>query len=84
MSCHLISFLLLRAHRPALSLYMHNLLSNQVSGRPGFYNEVGCHRLFLRTWFLFIATTHTLVPSCPLHVFILLSSARTLTLLPGP
>ena len=91
MSCHLISFLLLRAHRLALSLYMRNLLSSQVSGRPGFCNEVGCHRLFLRTWFIFIATTHTLVPSCPLHVFILLSYcahthtfALTLVLLASP
>ena len=90
-SCHLISFLLLRAHCPALSLYMHNILSNQVSGCPGFYNEVGCHRLFQRTWFLFIATTHILVPSGPLRVFILLSYcahthtfALTLVLLASP
>ena len=91
MSCHLISFLLLRAHCPALSSHMRNLLSSQVSGRPGFYNEVGCHRLFLCTWFLFIATTYILVRSCPLHVFILLSycahihtSALTLVRLASP
>ena len=57
-SCHLISFLCLRTHGSAL----HNLLSTQVSGRPGLYNEVGCHRLFLCTWFLFIATTHIFLP----------------------
>ena len=79
MSCHLISFLLLRAHSSALSMYMHNLLSTQVLGRPGLYQEVGCHRLSLCTWFLFIANTHTPVLS-PLHVFILLSyCARTHT-----
>ena len=77
----------------ALSMYMHNLLSTQASGRPGLYNEVGCHRLSLCTWFPFIATTHThLCPVLsPLHVFILVSYcahtytfALTLVLLASP
>ena len=45
MSCHLISFLLLRAHCLGPSLYMHNLLSNQASGRQVFIMRwvvIGC------------------------------------------
>ena len=34
MSCHRISFLLLRTHGSALSMYMRNLLSTQALGRP--------------------------------------------------
>ena len=45
MSCHLISFLLLRAHGWALSMYMHNLLSTQVLGPPSLTRRwfvIGC------------------------------------------
>ena len=59
----LISFLLLRTHGSALSLYVQHLPLTQASGRPGLCNEVGFHRLSLCTWFLFIATTYTFVPS---------------------
>ena len=44
-SCRLISFLLLRTHGSALSMYTHHLLSTQALGRPGLCNEVvviGC------------------------------------------
>ena len=79
---HLISFFLLRAHGSALSMYVHNLALTQVSGRPGLYNEVGFHRLSLSTWFLFIATTYTFVPSCPLFMssFSCLCCAHTCTI----
>ena len=86
MSCHLIWFLLLRTHGSALSMCTHSLLSPQVSGRPGLYNEVGCHRLSLCTWFLFIATTHTFVPSCLLFMSSFICThtfALTLVLLEG-
>ena len=48
---HLISFLLLRTHGSALSLYVRNLPLTQVSSRPGLYNGVGfqfiaCPRTF--------------------------------------
>ena len=56
---------------PALNMYVHSLPSTQVSGRPGFDNEV---------WFM-VVPVHLVSPSSQLivlspHVFILMSSLR--------
>ena len=79
---HVLSFhpfFRLRTHRPwpwCVRAHLHTL-SAQVSGRPGFDNEVGFISCPCALGFLFIATTHTFVPSCPpSHVFIPLSLLR--------
>ena len=72
---HLISFVLLRAQRPG---YARNLPSIQVSGRPGFHNEVWLTGSPCALGFPFVATTHTGCPvslSC-LHSFVFFARAH--------
>ena len=81
---HFFSFMSSLASCPVISslsfFWAHTAWPLVCTRATYFQIRFRCHRLFLRTWFLFIATTHTLVPSCPLHVFILLSyCARTHT-----
>ena len=58
-------FFRLRAHWSRPERAQLHLLQTQALGGPGLYNEVGFHCLSLSTWFPFITTTYTFVPSRP-------------------